>query len=100
LHLTGYYRPEDADIDRAAEAKGLVRFCANNTGNEPEDQLWGEAICISDGTLTQAGSNTGVPEVRLLVPGSPALAMPDNNLFRCGRHPPPGPATGPGDGMR
>jgi hypothetical protein len=39
LHLTGYYRPEDADIDRAAEAKGLVRFCANNTGNEPEDQL-------------------------------------------------------------
>jgi hypothetical protein len=78
LHLTGYYRPEDADIDRAAEAKGLVRFCANNTGNEPEDQLWGEAICISDGTLTQAGSNTGVPEVRLLVPGSPALAMPDN----------------------
>jgi secreted PhoX family phosphatase len=78
LHLTGYYRPEDADIDRAAEAKGLVRFCANNTGNEPEDQLWGEAICISDGTLTQAGSNTGVPEVPLLVPGSPALAMPDN----------------------
>jgi secreted PhoX family phosphatase len=78
LHLTGYYRPEDADIDQAAEAKGLVRFCANNTGNEPDDQLWGEVICISDGTLTQAGSNTGVPEVRLLVPGSPALAMPDN----------------------
>jgi hypothetical protein len=33
-----------------------VRWCANNTGNEPDDQLWGEAICLSDGTLAQAGS--------------------------------------------
>jgi len=78
LKLTGYYRPEDADIDRAAQADGRVRFCANNTGNEPDDQLWGEAICIADGTVDQAGANTATPEVQRLVLGSPALAMPDN----------------------
>jgi hypothetical protein len=82
LHLTGYYRPEDADIDRAAEAAGRVRWCANNTGNEPDDQLWGEAICITDGTLAQAGANNGVPEAQLFVPGSPALAMPDNIAYQ------------------
>jgi secreted PhoX family phosphatase len=57
-------------------------LCANNTGNEPDDQLWGETICISDGTLAQAGANTGVPEVQLFVPGSPALAMPDNLAYQ------------------
>jgi secreted PhoX family phosphatase len=82
LHLTGYYRPEDADIDQAARADGRVRWCANNTGNEPDDQLWGEAICITDGTLAQAGTDTATPEVQLLVPGSPALAMPDNIAFQ------------------
>src|SRR6266542_6136096 len=39
LHLTGYYRPEDIDIDRGAEANSQVHFCGNNTGNENE-QLW------------------------------------------------------------
>jgi secreted PhoX family phosphatase len=82
LHLTGYYRPEDADVDQAAQAEGRVRWCANNTGNEPDDQLWGEAICLSDGTLAQAGANTATPQVQLLVAGSPALAMPDNLAFQ------------------
>ena len=44
LKLTGYYRPEDAEVDREALSEGLVRFCANNTGNESQDRLWGEAI--------------------------------------------------------
>jgi len=82
LKLTGYYRPEDAQIDPAAEARSEVRFCANNTGNEPDDQLWGETICISDGTIAQAAGNTGVPEVRRFVQGSPALAMPDNIAYQ------------------
>ena len=85
LHLTGYYRPEDAQIDQAAAARSEVRFCANHTGNEPDDQLWGETVCITDGTLQQAAANTGVPEVRLLVPGSPAYAMPDNIAWQPGR---------------
>ena len=39
LKLTGYYRPEDIDIDAGALAAGNVRFCGNNTGNESNDQL-------------------------------------------------------------
>ena len=84
LHLTGYYRPEDIDIDRGAEANGKVSFCGNNTANETE-QLWGETVCISDGSLQQAGANTAVPEVRRFVQGSPAFAMPDNAAYQPGR---------------
>ena len=48
--LTGYYRPEDMDIDRAARAQDSVRFCGTNTGNEL-NQWYGEVYCISDGTF-------------------------------------------------
>ncbi len=58
LKLTGYYRPEDIDIDRRALADGKVRFCGNNTGNEGDDHNWGESICITDGTLVEATANT------------------------------------------
>jgi len=84
LHLTGYYRPEDIDIDRGAEANSQVRFCGNNTGNENE-QLWGETVCISDGSVQQAGANTAVPQVQRFVQGSPAIAMPDNAAYQPGR---------------
>jgi secreted PhoX family phosphatase len=84
LHLTGYYRPEDLDIDRGAEANGNVRFCGNNTGNDGE-LLWGETTCILDGTLAQANANTSVPEVQRFVPGSPELTMPDNIAYQPGR---------------
>ncbi|HEY3110647.1 MAG TPA: hypothetical protein VGL23_17950, partial [Chloroflexota bacterium] len=83
--LTGYYRPEDMEIDRGAEAAGRTRFCANNTGNEEDDQFYGETICISDGTLAEALANTATPEVQLLVVGSPAFAMPDNIAYQPGR---------------
>lgn len=82
--LTGYYRPEDIDIDRAAEAQGQVRFCGNNTGNEGDDQYYGETICVSDGTIAQATANSAVPEVQPFVIGSPAFAMPDNIAYQPG----------------
>lgn len=82
--LTGYYRPEDIEIDRGQEAQGQVRFCGTNTGNEEEDQYYGEAICITDGTLAAATANTAVPEVQPFVIGSPALAMPDNIAYQAG----------------
>jgi secreted PhoX family phosphatase len=85
LKLTGYYRPEDIDIDRAAETAGRVRFCANNTGNEEDDQNYGETICLTDGTLAEAVANTSTPEVQYLVVGSPAYAMPDNIAYQPGR---------------
>jgi secreted PhoX family phosphatase len=84
LHLTGYYRPEDIDIDRGAEADGNVRFCGNNTGNDGELN-WGETVCILDGTLDEAAAGSSVPEVRRFVQGSPEYTMPDNIAYQPGR---------------
>jgi secreted PhoX family phosphatase len=78
LKLTGYYRPEDADIDTAALAAGKVRFVGINTGNEGDDRNFGEALAITDGNLADATANTAIPEVQFLVVGTPGLAMPDN----------------------
>ena len=81
LHLTGYYRPEDAEIDPVELADGNVRFCGNNTGNEGADHAWGETICITDGTAIQALANTGAPEVQFLILGSADFAMMDNIAY-------------------
>jgi len=85
LSLTGYYRPEDIDHDMRAAKNGDVKFCGNNTGNEDEDQLYGEAICITDGTIDEAGTNAATPEVQQFVVGHPELAMPDNMAYQPGR---------------
>jgi len=85
LKLTGYYRPEDAEIDPIALQNGNVRFCANNTGNESQDHTWGETICVTDGTLVQATANTAIPEVQYLVIGTPDFAMMDNLAHQPGR---------------
>jgi hypothetical protein len=75
-------RPEDADIDRAAEAAGLVRFCGNNTGNESQDHNFGETVCVTDGTLDEALANTATPELNYLVIGTPDFAMMDNIAYQ------------------
>ena len=85
LKLTGYYRPEDIDIDGEALAEGSVRFCGNNTGNEGQDKNWGETICITDGTLAQALANTATPEAQYFVLGSWDFAMMDNIAYQPGR---------------
>jgi Alkaline phosphatase PhoX len=82
--LTGYYRPEDIDVDPASLADGDVRFCGTNTGNESQDRLWGEMVCITDGTLQEAGVNAATPEATLFVAGNPELAMPDNLAYQPG----------------
>lgn len=82
LKLTGYSRPEDLEVDPPALARGRVRFCGNNTGNEDEDRTWGEAMCFTDGTLAEATANTAIPEAQLFVVGTPELAMPDNIAFQ------------------
>jgi hypothetical protein len=74
---TGYYRPEDIDVDAKALAGGNVRFCGNNTGRDSA-RYWGETICITDGTVAAAASGATEPEVQPLVQGSPELNMPDN----------------------
>jgi secreted PhoX family phosphatase len=84
LKLTGYYRPEDFEIDPVALAESNVRFCANNTGNESEDRNWGQTICITDGTLAQSLTNAAVPEVQFFVIGSNDFAMMDNIAYQFG----------------
>jgi len=81
LKLTGYYRPEDMEIDPVALSEKKVRFCSNNTGNESQDHLWGETICTTDGTIAQSLANTAIPEVQNFVLGSSEFAMMDNIAY-------------------
>lgn len=83
--LTGYYRPEDIDIDLKSLARGNVRFCGVNTGNEIDSRNWGEVICFTDGTLDQALANTAIPEAQLFVVATPDQAMMDNVAYQPGR---------------
>lgn len=85
LELTGYYRPEDVDVDLKAQADGDVRWCGNNTGNEATDHTWGETICVTDGSMSAAAANTSTPEVQSFVIGSWDLAMMDNVAYQPGR---------------
>lgn len=84
--LTGYYRPEDLEVDPGALAAGTVTVCGPNTGNEGNDRNWGEVICITDGSVANAlaGSGSVKPEVQFLVMGTPELAMPDNIAYQPG----------------
>jgi secreted PhoX family phosphatase len=84
LELTGYYRPEDGNADEQALDDGQVRFCANNTGNESNDQSWGNTICVTDGTLADALANTATPEVQLFVVGTEDFSMMDNIAYQPG----------------
>jgi Bacterial protein of unknown function (DUF839) len=81
--LSGYYRPEDADIDPIALEHGNVRVCSNDTGDE-ENHLYGQTICITDGTVAQAEANTATTEVQPFVFGgtSQGINMPDNIAFQ------------------
>jgi hypothetical protein len=82
--LTGYYRPEDLTFDEAALAAGNVRMCSNNTGRDAA-RYWGETICITDGTVAGATSQTSGPQAQLLVQGSPQLNMPDYIAYQASR---------------
>jgi hypothetical protein len=91
LRLSGFYRPEDIDIDLVALAGGNVHWCVNNTGNEFTDHLWGESVCLTDGTIADSVANAGstaptvAPELQLFVEGTPDFAMMDNVAYRPGR---------------
>jgi Bacterial protein of unknown function (DUF839) len=79
---TGYYRPEDIDLDPLAWADGRIRFCWNNTGNDAQ-QNWGETLCLEDEPTDAAGFATGTrPVVQPFVIGNPQLRMPDNLDFQ------------------
>lgn len=81
---TGYYRPEDMDLDPIAFAKGQVRMCFPATGNDAQS-TWGEVMCLTDDATTDKGYNTGTkPTVEPFVIGNAQLRMPDNVDFQPG----------------
>ncbi|HZD54543.1 MAG TPA: alkaline phosphatase PhoX, partial [Woeseiaceae bacterium] len=102
LELTSYYRPEDMDVDNAALAAGMVRFCGTNTGEDGEDvdNHFGEVYCLTDGTIEEAGNIVlatqtvgdvsymlnvaSVPEYQPLLIGNLELAMMDNVAYQPG----------------
>jgi len=81
--LTGYYRLEDADLDNVALANGMVRLCTPSTGDET-NHLYGEVVCVTDGSVADAQANTAQPEVQPFVLGgtSQGINMPDNIAFQ------------------
>ena len=81
---TGYYRPEDMDLDPIAWAEGRFRACWNNTGNDQAAQ-WGETLCIEDSATADTAFPTGhKPQVSVFVLGNSQLRMPDNLDFQPG----------------
>lgn len=79
--LTAYYRPEDMEKDLFALDAGQVKWCANNTGNEASQNsghTWGNTVCLTDGSLSEALANTAKPDMQFLLLGNSELAMPDN----------------------
>ena len=84
VKATGFYRPEDIDIDGAALSAGNVRFCGNDTGRDSA-RYFGETICITDGAVAASASGGTVPEVTLLVQGSQEINMPDNIAYQASR---------------
>ncbi len=79
---TGFYRPEDMDLDPIALAAGRIRACWNNTGNDAASN-WGETLCLED--VPAASQPTGrQPVVEPLVIGNEQLRMADNLDFQPG----------------
>jgi secreted PhoX family phosphatase len=79
---TGYYRPEDMDLDPVALANGMVRLCWPNTGNDAGEN-WGEVLCAVDAPTADPAFATGTrPVVAPFVIGNPSLRMPDNVAFQ------------------
>lgn len=88
--LSAGYRPEDQDIDKGALARGKVRVCGTNTGQDlPDttsngDNNFGETFCITDGTIAESLANTAVPEFQLLISHFGDFGMPDNIAYQPG----------------
>jgi hypothetical protein len=80
--MSGFYRPEDMDLDPLAWATGRVRACWNNTGSDAASN-WGETLCFED--VPTASQPTGrQPVVQPFVIGNPELRMADNLDFQPG----------------
>src|SRR5262245_55611388 len=91
--FTGYYRPEDMDVDPIALAKGVFRVCWANTGRlshaggsaVENAAVYGEVMCLTEEKPSAAVPNppTGtIPKVDRFIAGTTQLGMPDNLAFQ------------------
>ena len=79
---TGYYRPEDMELDPIAWPRGETRVCWTNTGRD-ESRTFGTVLCLVDEPTADPTFPTSTrPDVQLFVAGTPELAMPDNIVFQ------------------
>ena len=91
--FTGYYRPEDMDIDPIAAEKGVFRACWANTGRMSHTDnslvensgVKAEIMCLVENPPSTAAPNpvTGaIPTVDRFVVGSEERGMFDNVAFQ------------------
>jgi secreted PhoX family phosphatase len=90
--FTGYYRPEDMDIDPIAMSNGVFRACWANTGRlnsggatiSENSAVHGEIMCIvEEPSTSNPPAPTGtVPVVTRFVVGSQQAGMFDNVAFQ------------------
>jgi secreted PhoX family phosphatase len=87
--FTGYYRPEDMDIDPEAAKDGIFRACWANTGRlnfgggttVENSAVYGEVMCIVEEASAAAPTGT-IPVVTRFIAGSQQMGMPDNVAFQ------------------
>jgi secreted PhoX family phosphatase len=91
--FTGYYRPEDMDIDPIAAANGVFRACWANTGRlshaggsiVQNGAVYGEIMCLVEEPPSAAvpAPPTGtIPHVTRFIAGSQEAGMFDNVAFQ------------------
>ena len=91
--FTGYYRPEDMDIDPIAAEDGVLRACWANTGRKSHNDssvvedsgVESEIMCITENppSVNDPTPLTGtIPTVERFVTGSEERAMYDNVAFQ------------------
>src|SRR5262249_43626691 len=91
--FTGFYRPEDMDLDPVAAAKGVFRACWANTGRMSHaggttvenSAVYGEIMCLTEEPPSAAvpAPPTGtIPKVDPFIAGSQQAGMFDNVAFQ------------------
>ena len=91
--FTGYYRPEDMDIDPIAAEAGVLRACWANTGRKSHNDsslvensgVESEVMCITENppSVNDPTPATGtIPTVERFITGSEERAMYDNVAFQ------------------
>jgi secreted PhoX family phosphatase len=91
--FTGYYRPEDMDVDPIALKKGVFRACWANTGRKSHTDsslvensgVESEIMCLVENppsTAVPAPATGTIPTVERFLTGSEQRAMYDNVAFQ------------------